>query len=560
MKLPFPRTLASQLVAILICVLIISQFITLLVVIGERRLTARMTETGAAMSQFVEEARTLQLEPNTRLPHLIYQGGEHLTVLRVARVSQVERTEDARIDRAASDQLRRQLEAAGMKPISVQVARRQLDRRSPPPLPPRPEADASTTTLSKIVLTPEPPRYRPPPPPPRRDGERKRDRRDAPPIEYERPFQDVAPIYPDPSPTPSAVPNELTTRETTPQESDPETERPIPAEGDIRPLPPPRQPGPPPPGLEEVILSAQLEPGIWLNARKTYYSAIAVSYRIALFTGAIALVSSILVWLFARRVARPLKHLAVSADRLGRGRSSDKVEEQGPVDVRTAAQAFNQMQDRLTKLLETQRTMLRAVGHDLRTPLTSLRIRADSIPEEHGREQILGTLKDMQEMTEEILRWARESSVLEPVSPVDIGTLLESLVDDYADRGEPVSYVGTHSPVISEIRRVALRRAVQNLIDNALKYGHTARISLSTKTDQVVIQVADEGPGIPTDKLEDITKPFVRLEGSRSKDTGGLGLGLAIVQSVVLAHGGELVFENLEGGGLSASIHLPHIT
>ena len=341
--------------------------------------------------------------------------------------------------------------------------------------------------------------------------------------------------------------------------NNPLTQPPRPSNDVIRPARPPDRNGPPPPGLEEVILSAELEPGIWLNAQKTYYSAIAVSYRIAFFTGGIALLSSLIVWLFARRIARPLKHLAISADRLGRGRTSDKVVEQGPEDVRTAAAAFNQMQDRLTRLLETQRTMLRAVGHDLRTPLTSLRIRADSIPEEHGRDQIISTLDDMKEMTEEILRWARESSGLEAVSSVDIGTLLESLVDDYADLGEPVAYSGADALVISEVRRVALRRAVQNLIDNALKYGHSAKVSLSSQDAQVIIRVEDEGPGIPADKLEDIPKPFVRLEGSRSKDTGGLGLGLAIVQSVVLAHGGELIFKNLDTRGLSASIVLPHI-
>ena len=201
--------------------------------------------------------------------------------------------------------------------------------------------------------------------------------------------------------------------------------------------------------------------------------------------------------------------------------------------------------------------MLRAVGHDLRTPLTSLRIRAESIPPEHGQEQIIATLNDMQEMTEEILRWAKESSGLEEVSSVDIGTLLQSLADDYADVGEAVAFNSPDKPVIAEIRRVALRRAVQNLVDNALKYGQRADVSLHRDVDHVIILVDDEGPGIPPEKLDEITKPFVRLESSRSKHTGGLGLGLAIVQSVVLAHGGELSFENRQTGGLRARISLP---
>lgn len=567
MKLPFPRTLASQLVAILICVLIISQIVTMIAVIGERRFTARMTETGAAMSRFVDEAKTLQLEPNTELPYLIYEGGTDLSVLQVSRVSQVERMRDAKPDQAAADQLRHQLEDAGLHPISVQVARRQLDRASRPPRPVREASDLASGTSASVVLTPPPPpstnplRDSPPPPSPRRDRPRDHPYRRPPPQED---------IYRRDPPQYQVVPERSPETEA-PQITEPEPQALDSENADdgaqsradrqprdvIRPIRPPDRNGPPPPGLEEVIMSAQLEPGVWLNAQKTYYSAIAVSYRIALFTGGIALLSSLVVWLFARRIARPLRHLAVSADKLGRGRTSEKVVEQGPQDVRMAAQAFNQMQDRLTRLLETQRTMLRAVGHDLRTPLTSLRIRAESIPPEHGQEQIIATLNDMQVMTEEILRWARDSSGLEDVSAVDIGTLLQSMTDDYADRGEPVCFRLPERAIIAEVRRVALRRAVQNLIDNALKYGSKAEVSVRTNAHHVIIQVDDEGPGIPTDRLPEITKPFVRLEGSRSKHTGGLGLGLAIVQSVVLAHGGDLSFANRATGGLSARISLP---
>lgn len=472
MKLPFPRTLTSQLVLILIAVLIISQIVTLFVVLGERRMSARLTETGAAMSRFVDEARDLQLPANTPLPHLVYEGGNELSVLHVARVSQVERMRDARPDASGTRQLARQMQAAGLSPLNVEVARRQLDR------------------------------VRPPPPQNRRPGQ-----------------NDV-----------------------------------------YRPERPPERTGPPPPGMEEVILSAEIEPGIWLNAQKTYYSAVTVSSRVAVFTASLAIISALIVWLFARRIARPLEDLATAADRLGRGRSTEPVNENGPEDVRKAARAFNQMQERLTRLLETQRTMLRAVGHDLRTPLTSLRIRAEAIPAEHGQAQIISTLDDMKDMTEEILRWAKESSGLEPVSQVDIGTLLQSLVDDYADMGRPVRFIEHHGPVVSEVRRVALRRAVQNLIDNALKYAGNADVSLESDDDYLYIRVIDNGPGIPSERLEDVTKPFVRLENSRSKETGGVGLGLAIVQSVVLAHGGELMFLNREEGGLTVEIRLPNVS
>ena len=468
MRFPLPRTMASQLVIILVLVLVISQAVGIIAVIGERRIMARRTEAGAAMSRFVDEARDLQLPANARLPYLIYEGGHELSVLHVARVSQVDRMRDAIPDAGAARQLRHQLEDGGLSPIHVEAGRRKLDQTRRPP--------------------------------PRRGNQ----------------HDDL-----------------------------------------FRPKRPPDQTGPPPPGMEEIILSAEIEPGIWLNGSKTYYSALAVSSRIAVFTFAIALISSLIVWLFARRIARPLRDLAISADRLGRGRSTEPVPEQGPEDVRLAARAFNQMQDRLTRLLDTQRTMLRAVGHDLRTPLTSLRIRAESIPEENGRDQIISTLEDMRIMTEEILRWAKESSGLEDVSAVDIDTLLQSLTDDYADQGYAVSYAGTDKTIVAEVRRVALRRAVQNLIDNALKYGQRADVLLSSEPGYVVITVNDEGPGVPQDQIDEICKPFVRLEASRSKDTGGLGLGLAIVQSVVLAHGGILGFENRAAGGLSAILKIP---
>lgn len=274
-------------------------------------------------------------------------------------------------------------------------------------------------------------------------------------------------------------------------------------------------------------------------------------------TAVIAALASLAIWVFARRITRPLQALAQAADHFGRGEASEPLVVEGPRDIQVSADAFNRMQDRLSRLLETQRTMLRAVGHDLRTPLTSLRIRADSVPEAYGRDQMITVLDDMSVMTEEILRWARDAAGEEAPSTVDLGALVESLTDDYHAQGLAVSFHAPESRIVIRCRRVALRRSLRNVIDNALKYGDCADIRMITHDEAVTIRVEDTGPGIPEARLEDVYKPFVRLESSRSRETGGIGLGLAITRSAVESQGGTCRLANRKAGGLRADITLP---
>ncbi len=303
-------------------------------------------------------------------------------------------------------------------------------------------------------------------------------------------------------------------------------------------------------------MSVKLADGRWVNGVGGYYPLENITPRIVWATVAMITLASLLIVFFARRVTRPLTNLTNAAENLGRGGSSQPLKEEGPADVRKTVSAFNRMQERLTRMIETQRIMLRSIGHDLRTPLTSLRIRAEAVEPHAEREKIIATLDEMKAMIEEILTWAEDASGLEEMSSVDINALLSSLSDDYQDAGGDVMFRDGPSMIV-RCRRAALRRAIQNLVDNGLKYGRSVMLSLRVAEDHAEIIVEDEGPGIPDEKLGSVLLPFVRLETSRSKETGGSGLGLSIAQSIVQAHGADLKLENRQPRGLRVSFLLP---
>jgi signal transduction histidine kinase len=214
------------------------------------------------------------------------------------------------------------------------------------------------------------------------------------------------------------------------------------------------------------------------------------------------------------------------------------------------------MRARLDRYVRDRTGMLGAVAHDLRTPITSLRLRAEFIEEEEGKAKILETLAEMQAMTEAVLAFARGDAETEPSRPTDISALVESVIEDAAESGREARFLG--SPTVTlNCRPFALRRAVANLVDNALFHGGRARAKVETGADEIRILVDDDGSGIPEADLERVFDPFVRLEGSRSRDTGGVGLGLAIARSIVRGHGGEVRLVNREEGGLRAVISLP---
>ncbi|TVR96917.1 MAG: HAMP domain-containing protein [Rhodospirillales bacterium] len=304
--------------------------------------------------------------------------------------------------------------------------------------------------------------------------------------------------------------------------------------------------------------SIQGPDGRWFNIttrlpeRRTPWPA-AVAYYTLAVTGLVLVMS---VWMVGR-VTRPLKVLAAAADGLGRDINRPPLKVNGPVEVARAARALNAMQQRLRRLIDNRTQMLAAISHDLRTPVTLLRLRAEMMSDPRGRERFLATLSEMDAMINALVAFARQSVAEHEVErAVDVAALLDSLCADRADAGLPVSCVPAE-PAIVPCRPQELRRALTNIIDNAVAYGGGAKTRVIAEPGRVTIAVEDDGPGIPEGQLPTICQPFVRGESSRNRDTGGLGLGLAIAQAIVEGHGGELCLANKPEGGLRVLIRLP---
>ena len=268
-------------------------------------------------------------------------------------------------------------------------------------------------------------------------------------------------------------------------------------------------------------------------------------------------VGVILVTLLAVRIAtRPLSRLAQAAEALGEDLDRPPLAEEGPVEVRRAAVAFNWMQTRLRGLFAERTRILAAVSHDLQTPITRLRLRAELMDDEMLREKMLADLSAMQALVEEGLAYAESAAApQEEATLTDLDALAASLVADYTDAGQPVSLAGL-SLGQARTRPRTLRRLLGNLIDNALKFGGSAELMLDRTDKLPVIVVRDHGPGIPEAELDKIFEPFYRLESSRNRESGGTGLGLAIARQLAAALGAELSLRNRAEGGLEARVIL----
>ena len=307
-------------------------------------------------------------------------------------------------------------------------------------------------------------------------------------------------------------------------------------------------------GLQVAV---QLKDGQWLSfATALPQGAPSVSWQFIISMALMGvIVLAVSVWA-VRRVTAPLGMLAGAADRLGRDVAAEPLAETGTVEMQRAARAFNRMQERLRRLIESRTQMLAALSHDLRTPLTLLRLRTEEVADTNERDKMLATISEMDEMIGSTLAFARDEVHAEPRRKVDIAALLESIVDDMADAGMLVTMTPA-APVIHDCQPGALKRALTNLLDNAVKYGSRARAAITSANNGVEITIDDDGPGIPEAELAKVIQPFYRVEDSRSRDTGGTGLGLAIALAIVQAQGGELTLSNRPGGGLRAAIKLP---
>jgi len=282
-------------------------------------------------------------------------------------------------------------------------------------------------------------------------------------------------------------------------------------------------------------------------------------YRM-LLSLAVLLAAVIAVSLVAVRWAtRPLNALADAADELGRNIDRPPMPEQGPLEVARAARAFNTMQGRLARTVRERAAMLAAMSHDLKIPVTRLRLRAELLDDGELKQKISQDLAELESMVHATLEFMRGVQSTENAQPVDVTALLESLQADARELGGQVALKGsTPRPYVG--RPQALKRCLRNLIDNALKYGNSATLLVEDAPDRLIIRIQDHGPGIPGQQLERVFEPFYRLEGSRSRDTGGTGLGLSIARNIAQLHGGALNLRNLEEGGLEAVLTLPRPT
>ena len=276
-----------------------------------------------------------------------------------------------------------------------------------------------------------------------------------------------------------------------------------------------------------------------------------------LFNLLILLAAVIFLSLLAVRLAtRPLNALANAAEKLGNDINSPPLIETGPTEVRLAAHAFNTMQSRLANYIQERTRILAAMSHDLKTPITRLRLRSELLEDDDLRSRFTKDLEEMEYMVATTLDFMRGEVNPEPLLPVDIMALLESLQTDALEMGQEVRLEG-HATQPYSCKPVALKRCLSNLIGNAVKYGKSATLIVHDQTRQLQIRVHDQGSGIPETELERIFEPFYRLENSRSRDTGGTGLGLGIARNIAQMHGGELLLRNHPCGGLEAILTLP---
>lgn len=305
-----------------------------------------------------------------------------------------------------------------------------------------------------------------------------------------------------------------------------------------------------------VMGGLSLRDGSWLSLRTRGTVGVEGWWTNRIVVAALlALMVTALAAFLVRVTVHPLQRLARAADRFG-GDASQLVEESGPLEVRQVIAAFNRMQARIQRLITEQTQALAAVAHDLRTPLSRLRLRTDQIDNDELHASIGNDVAEMEAMLTSLFAFLGGETDPEPPSRTDIAVLCATIADDAADHGHRIDYRGPDH-CEQAVRRLGLKRAISNLVENALHYGSTATLSLQVDDQRLVIAVEDDGPGIPEAALATVTQPFVRLDPSRQRNTLGLGLGLAIVARMTSAEGGSLILSNRPGGGLRAEIRLP---
>lgn len=306
-----------------------------------------------------------------------------------------------------------------------------------------------------------------------------------------------------------------------------------------------------------LLASLQLRDGSWVTfGMNAFWHRPVVEHDVVGSLTAMAAGIVIVSVFLVRSINAPLRTLASAADRIGADISATGAPETGPREIRLVARAYNTMQKRIRRLIADRTQTLAAVSHDLKTPLTRLRLRAEFVKDDELRELMSADLDEMERMLDSTLAFLRGDPNQEESKMVDLVSVLETLCDQAADAGGDVT-LGVSGRAPLRCRPLALKRALSNLIDNAVKYGHRARVTLHDKPRELAVVIEDDGPGIPESEAERVFDPFYRIEGSRSRETGGTGLGLTIARMVIRAHGGDIAMENRKSGGLHVIVLLP---
>lgn len=307
---------------------------------------------------------------------------------------------------------------------------------------------------------------------------------------------------------------------------------------------------------EAVLLTMKMNDGRWVNATVPVRSQ-APFPPLALLLQTLTLYLAVLIplALVARRIAQPLKALTDRVGDTGFTGDNPPMELRGPSDVRELIEAFNGAEARLSSLLMEKDVMLGAIGHDLKTPLASLRVRIENVEDDADREKMAATVEEMVTILDDILVFARLGKSAEELQQTDLGALVETVIADMPEEAK-INFEASERTVAS-VRPVLIRRALRNLVSNAIKYAGNADIRIEQVPGATRLVVEDSGPGIPPDQLEAIFEPFARAENSRNRASGGTGLGLTIARAIARAHRGDMTLENRQEGGVRAVLSLP---
>jgi signal transduction histidine kinase len=309
--------------------------------------------------------------------------------------------------------------------------------------------------------------------------------------------------------------------------------------------------------MTAIVISVRLASGFWLSAEvhpHEWHIAENLDLLFSYFS-VFLLIGAVSVF-FMHRMSRPLSRLTQATKRFANGLSVEEIEEDGPPDVRKAIRSFNAMQRQVIDEVARRAQTLAAISHDIRTPLTSLRIKAEMINDISAREDIIRSVKKMESITESALEFLRKDGATEALVQVDLTKLLADECEEFRSCGEDVAFSSSQQ-VLCDCKPSSLLRAVRNLIENALKYGGNAKVAVQVNEQMVEITVSDTGPGMSDDDMRDAVEPFRRLSAARESDKGGFGLGLAIAESIAQDHGGELILSQNSPSGTVATIRLP---